>query len=184
MTHRWSRRFGGASLQRNHALAVDGDDVLLAGYYGGELDFGGGALPTSPEARAFLARLDPDGEHVFSRSWGSPDGPTVATALTVHAGGDVMVTGRFVGTTDLGGGPLTSAGAEDIFLGRFDAAGEHLASDRFGGSHNDFPLRLARGALGETVISGSYRGSLTFGDGPALPPSPDRQLHFFAQLRP
>jgi hypothetical protein len=55
--------------------------------------------------------------------------------VAVDGAGNVLLTGDFDGTVDFGGGPLTSAGSDDIFVAKLDAQGNHLWSKRFGDSY-------------------------------------------------
>ena len=69
---------------------------------------------TAAQLAAVIARLDAL-EVLLAKRFGSTswdNGMAVATDGT----GNVLVTGSFGGTVDFGGGPLTSAGADDIFL--------------------------------------------------------------------
>ena len=54
--------------------------------------------------------------------------------ITMDSGGNVLVVGRFRGSIDFGGGALVSAGDYDIFVAKFNPAGTHLWSARFGDS--------------------------------------------------
>jgi hypothetical protein len=116
-THLWSRRFGGTSFDQGLGVAVDGSgNVLVTGVFEGTVDFGGGPLTSAGIIDIFVAKYSgTDGSHVWSRRFGSTifdEGLGVA----VDGSGNVLVTGVFEGTVDFGGGPLTSAGGNDIFL--------------------------------------------------------------------
>lgn len=75
-THLWSRRYGDPSTQQNAALAVDNAGNILVGgsFYGTvDLGLGGGALVSAGGADVFLAKLDPNGEHVWSKRFGDAE---------------------------------------------------------------------------------------------------------------
>lgn len=112
--HTWSRRFGDANPQYFLAAATDGSgNVLLTGAKQGSVDFGGG--PLVGDNQAFVAKLSPTGDHVWSRSFnGQPY--VLGLGVAADATGHVFVTGSFEGTVDFGGGPFVSAGDEDTFL--------------------------------------------------------------------
>jgi len=65
----WARRYGDKFYQTGVAVQVDsGGGVALAGQFYSTIDLGGGPL-ASPDAWAiFLARLNPSGNHVWSRA--------------------------------------------------------------------------------------------------------------------
>jgi hypothetical protein len=66
----------------------------------------------------FLAKLDPSGGHLWSERFGDAF-EQWGRAVAVDGAGNVLVTGRFQGTLDLGGGALASAGGWDMFLAKF-----------------------------------------------------------------
>lgn len=70
----------------------------------------------------------------WALSAGSGDGATVAAIAIVPANGDIVATGYFYDTLDLGTGPMVSAGAgsPDIFIARFTRSGQVKWARRFG----------------------------------------------------
>jgi hypothetical protein len=117
--HVWSKQFGDTDAQIARGLDVDGGgNVVLTGGFGGELDFGGGALTSAGAADVFVARLDPSGTHLSSHSFGSTL-DQIGRAIAVDPEGDLVVTGDFEGTIDFGTGELPGAGDFDVFLAKF-----------------------------------------------------------------
>ncbi|QSQ27278.1 hypothetical protein JY651_21220 [Pyxidicoccus parkwayensis] len=131
----WSKRFGDFNYQQATSIAVDSSgNLVISGDYWGELDFGGGALPCpgSPgNPRAFVAKLDANGGHLWSRCFGD-GGQQQMGGLAVGPGGDVFISGYFGGTIDFGDGPVQAEGASDQFVARLDSRGRaewHTAYD-------------------------------------------------------
>src|SRR5262245_47880329 len=126
----WARMYGGPEPEGAYAVAVDGDgSVVVAGFSSGAIDFGAGSI----DGRVFLLKLGADGDHVWSRAFPAADQPLqLAKDVAIDATGDILLTGEFAQWIDLGGGPLPgtdgSNAASDVFLARFDAAGNHLWS--------------------------------------------------------
>ncbi|PCC67177.1 hypothetical protein SAMN02745121_09035 [Nannocystis exedens] len=165
----WSERFGDGEFQGGPefglAIADDGD-IVLSGVFHGDLDFGGGPLSNpTPQTALFLARLDGDGGHVWSESF--PSGEDAATIdLALDPGGDILLTGVFTPSLDLGGAPLVSAGGYDLFVARFTGAGEHVWSRGFGGPDWQVGLGIAPDPAGDIYVTGGLRGSFDPGTGP------------------
>jgi hypothetical protein len=90
----WSKRFGDGANSRVLAMATGGDDnIWIAGEFRGQLDLGGGAL-IATLYDGFVAKLSPDGGHLFSeRLGGSTDSDSLA-ALAMSADGPI-VAGRY-----------------------------------------------------------------------------------------
>ena len=98
--------------------------------------------------------------HRFGDSW-EQNGYSAA----IDASGNVYITGRLSGTTDFGGGPLTSLGY-DVFIAKFDANGKHIWSKRFGDGDNQVGLSIAVDGSGKVAITGEFSGTVDFGGGP------------------
>ncbi|WP_437937630.1 nucleotide-binding protein [Sorangium sp. So ce341] len=159
--HLWSKAFGTAELDRGEGLAVDGaGNIVLAGFsLGAGLDFGGRPLPSAGSSDIFVAKLDPDGHHVWSRSYGDP-GSQNASAVAVDPWGNVLVTGGFAGSVNFGGGPRRSAGDNDAFVLKLDPRGRHVWSRRLGGALRQDGTAIAADADGNVAVGGFFRGAL------------------------
>ena len=55
-----------------------------------------------------------------------------AKAVATDAAGNVIIVGDLWGAANFGGGVLTTAGAQDVFIAKLDPNGKHLWSKRFG----------------------------------------------------
>jgi hypothetical protein len=157
--HLWSKRFGSSGGDVGRDVAVGpGGVVWLTGDAFGTIDFGGDPLAGG----IFLTKLDPQGAHLWSATFGLGYG----VALAVDAAGAVIVTGYFQDQLDFGGGLLYSAGSNDVFVAKLDAQGAHLWSKRFGDASNQAALDVAVDASGNVILAASYDGAPDFGGGP------------------
>jgi hypothetical protein len=81
--HIWSKRFGGGGAVPAYAVAASASsDVVIAGAFDAPVDFGGGTLTTSGQADIFVAKLDPDGNHIWSRAFGASGNQIVLEAAS------------------------------------------------------------------------------------------------------
>ena len=182
--HRWSQRFGSTSFDRGYGVAVDrGGDVAVTGLFTYTVDFGGGPVTSAGSNDGFVAKLSgTDGAHLWSKRFGSTN-VDYGYAVAVDAGGNVAVTGFFQGTVDFGGGPLVSAGLEDIFVEKLAGPdGAHLWSKRFGGTSTDYGYGVAIDGAGNVLSTGYFQNSADFGGGPLT--SAGRQDAFVLSLGP
>ncbi|MBI4703197.1 MAG: hypothetical protein HY744_18935, partial [Deltaproteobacteria bacterium] len=164
--HVWSKRFGGPNWDWGTALGVDGTgNVLLTGAFQGAIDFGGGPLAAAGDWDIFVAKLDPNGNHVWSKRFGGPafDMPR---SISLDAGGNLLLAGEFEKALDFGGGPLLSAGDRDVFVAKLDPNGNHVWSKRFGGSGSDGAESVATDLAGNVLLPGAFPGAVDFGGGP------------------
>lgn len=94
-------------------LAITADhagNVILAGPQNGDVNFGGGVRT----GRTFVLKLDAEGHHVWSHSFGSGSGGTLQpAAVATDREDDVVVAGTLTGTIDFGGGPVTAPSSDE-----------------------------------------------------------------------
>ena len=164
-THLWSKRFGNTSGDYGRGVSVDrAGNVLVTGYFGGGVDFGGGTLTSAGGFDIFLAKYNGSGNHLWSRRFGNTSSD-YGQGVSVDSAGNVLVTGGFRNSVDFGGGPLTSAGGLDIFLAKYDSSGNHLWSKRFGNASDDCGLGVSVDGAGNVLVTGGFQNSVDFGGG-------------------
>jgi len=162
--HLWSKRFGDASTQTGGKIAIDrSNNVLIAGNFEGAVDFGGGPLTSAGGIDICLAKLDLNGDHVFSKRFGSA-GDQLCGDLAVDGADNIYLTGGFSGSVNFGGGILTSAGLNDVYLAKLDVAGTHVFSTRYGNASDQTSSGIAVNSTG-VAITGTFDGSIDFGGG-------------------
>lgn len=88
-----------------------------------------------------------------------------ASGLALDGAGNVVVVGAFQNSVNFGGGTLTSAGGNDVFVVKYSASGAHLWSRRFGGVSDDYAEGVAVDGNGDVAVAGYFSGSADFGSG-------------------
>jgi len=88
-------------------------------------------------------------------------------SISVDSDSNIYIIGNFYSSTiDFGGGTLTNAGYQDIFLAKFDSNGNHLWSKSFGGSSYDYGQSVSVDSSGNVYITGWFESStIDFGGG-------------------
>ena len=81
--------------------------------------------------------------------------------IVTDAAGSSYVTGFFAGTVTIGSTTLTSAGGNDVFVAKYDAAGVAQWAVRGGGSGDDIATAIALDASGNIGITGGYGGGVS-----------------------
>jgi hypothetical protein len=130
-------QIGGAGDDYGFGVDATADGgLVVAGRFAGSIELGGG-LTSEGELDIYFARLDSSLLPVWAQSFGSV-GIDEPHDVAVQQNGDIVLIGGFSDTVDFGGGGLVSAGARDIFLATFDDAGEHVWSNGYGDSTDQF----------------------------------------------
>jgi len=161
----WAESFGDSGYQFTRAVAVDtSGNAVVVGSFAGSVDFGGGSLTSEGGNDVFVAKLGPKGEHLWSKRFGNWN-EQVGFGVAVDSDGNILLTGMFDGSIDLGGDTLTSAGTKDVFLAKLNRDGGHIWSKKFGDGTNQIGQSVAVDAHGNVALCGSFEGTLNFGSG-------------------
>ena len=164
---RWVHGLGGSATDVGYGVAVDASgNAVMTGRVESTVDFGGGVV--CPPAAVFVSKYSQSGAAMWSKCLGGDLGGGTGRAVAVDGNGNVLVTGKFSGTVDFGTGPITSAGATDIFLAKYSAAGDPVWSRAFGGGMNDAGNGVAVDRGGNVVLIGTAGGGSDFGGGPIM----------------
>lgn len=176
--HLWSKAFPpGAALAGKRVLAVDsGDGVHLAGTVYTDVDLGGGPLGGEPEdgsGEIFLLALDAEGNHVRSRRLAgnvpadvdySGSFGRVVESVAIDREDGLVIGGHVRGETDFGGVTLASTPFEsapeypldyrpDVFVARYDAGGDLVFAQLFGGPDYERSVGLDVTPAGDIVVA-------------------------------
>lgn len=157
--------FGDAGVQTGSAVAFDkSGNVLVAGSFGGTVNFGGTTLTATGQDDVFVAKFAPGGQLIWAKSFGDGNVQT-ASGIGVDANGNVYVTGNFKGSINFGGGALSAAGTLfiDVFLAKLTSDGGHVWSKSFGDTNVQNVRGLAVDTTGNVVIAGFFQNDVNFG---------------------
>jgi len=162
-THLWSTRFGSETSQRARAVTVDGaESIIIAGDFDGSIDFGDGTHSSAGGADVFLAKLDPSGATLWSKSFAN-NGPK-DYGLASDPFGNVILAGAFDQTIDFGGNvAMTSGGGLDMFIAKFNPTGVTQWAKRFGDAGLQLATSVAGDTTGNVLVTGHLSGAVDVG---------------------
>src|SRR5262249_32635049 len=140
-------------------------NVSVCGFFDAPtLDLGGGHSVTGGGTdNGFIASFEAGGTHRWSLGFGGV-GYSDCQQLRVDPSGNVVTAGEFSGTTDFGGGKVTSAGDFDAFIASYTSIGAHRFSHRLGGAQMDDARGVAFDAAGNVALAGMFHGTVDFGN--------------------
>ena len=97
--------------------------------------------------------------------WLSAQGTSVglANGVTVDHAGNSIVVGQFQGTANFGGGPVTSAGAADIFIAKYSPQGSLVWAKVIGGLQDDGGNSVAIDSANNIIVTGYFSATVNFG---------------------
>ncbi len=151
--------------REDHPLDVTIDaqgNVLVVGYYRGDLTFGSEALGNADVYDAFVVKLSSEGEHIYSRRFGGAN-TQLLRGITTDQQGNAAAVGYFYGDMKLGGLSLTSAGDYDIVVTKLDPDGDVLFAQRYGDDEAQTAYQVAFDQAGNILFCGGFAGTVNFG---------------------
>jgi hypothetical protein len=166
--HEWTRHgtfenFFLSGRYRSFDLATDpAGNVFVSGYFADSASVGGVTLTSVGEADVLLAKYTTTGAFVWARQAGGA-WDDEATAVATDWQGNVFVTGVFHDTASFDATQLVSAGHEDMFLAKYDGAGNLLWVRRGGGSADDPGSDVAVDPWGNCYVAGRFEFTAVFG---------------------
>lgn len=151
----WAKPIGGTGNEVLFDIAATGADVLLAGAFIGESTFDTEPLEFAGGTDGYVVRLDSEGEHLWSTSYGE-NGSDRASSLTVSTAGAVGVAGAFMGgieTAEFDGAHVVNTYSSDGALDNSWAipgparlvAWDSVGQDLFFAGEVEYPIALAAG---------------------------------------
>lgn len=171
----WNKRIGSTGQDEVGSMVLDAaGNIYLTGFFQGTVDFdpGSGFFPlvSAGNNDAFVVKLDPSGNLVWAKRVGG-SGPDRGYGIAFDAlNNAVYTTGVFELTADLDPGTgtanFTSAGQQDIYVLKLDAAGNLTWAKQMGGALPDYALAIAVSPLGDVFTTGGFYGPSDFDPGP------------------
>lgn len=163
----WRKQFGDDGFQGIERITTDrAGNIILAGFTDGSIDFGGGLLQNGLPGKKFIAKLDPSGNHVWSKLYGGT-GDNFFLGIATDSAGNLIVSYRYEYSCSFGGAPQET----DHFhhagcLAKIDPVGNHLWT-----KHTQSDVHASYGAIAvdradNIVFASGYSGTTDLGFGP------------------
>jgi len=166
-----------APLSSARLLSDETGALYLAGVVPGAspVDLGGGALPAGK--RLVLWKLGANREHVWSRRFGTMYGPEDVATLSFASNGDLLLGGITGAQTDLGAGPEPLATVPQIYVVRYDRAGNLLARYLLPTS-NAYPslVSVVEAPSSDLLLFGNFGTSFVAGGTTLTPAGPEQNI--------
>jgi hypothetical protein len=147
----WTRLLGSNEIDQAWAICGDASGgVFVTGYCLGPID----GNPYLGNGDLFLARYNAEGHRLWLRQWGTENAEH-GYSLAAAPDGGVYLSGYTTGALY---GPRM--GGRDVFLARFDAAGNQRWGRQFGTAEHDQGWGVAMTSEGHILLAGQVAGPI------------------------
>ncbi len=162
----WARRWGSTGNDDGRAVVADSnEDIFVAGVFDQSIAFGTSSLTSQGGMDVFLAKLNPDGDSLWSRRMGGGSTDECGR-LALDAEGNALIAGDFYGTASFGGTSSYTAQDWDAWIAKWSGDGAPLWSRQIGGAATDVIWGISSGPSNEVVVAGPFQQTVDFGEGP------------------
>ena len=180
----WARTAGGTGRDVSYAISIDASDniYVTGGFNSPAIIFGNTTLVNGTGSEmVFIAKYDASGNVLWAVSAegiNSDEGYGISSV----ANGNFYLTGYFnTPTITLGSYTLTNNGTDNIFVVKYDSAGNILWARTAGGTGRDVSYALTTDATGNAYVTGYFTSPiLTFGSNTLLN-STGNEMYFIAK---
>ncbi|MDQ4140245.1 MAG: gliding motility-associated C-terminal domain-containing protein, partial [Bacteroidota bacterium] len=167
----WAKNAGGnvgtGSTVGTDVVVAPSGECYLMGFFYGPVTFDGVTLPGSNNQEikkdVFLAKYSATGDVLWAKQIYNPDDDSPG-GITLDLTGNCYTTGSFIGTATFDTISLTSHGADDAFLVKYNPAGKVLWAKNMGGPSRDYGIDLAYQPEGKIFLTGTFSGTAVFQD--------------------
>ena len=164
-TFQWVKSYGNNYNDLGRDVAIDSNDnIYMLGNYRGTVDFGGGDETGSINADIFLVKFNSSGvfQWVYTAGAGSFED---SRALALDSSDNPYITGSFQNTVNFGGGNITAANLDDLFILKLNSSGAYQNIY----TSNIFTTQKGKGlavdSSGNIYATGTFSGTVDFGGG-------------------
>lgn len=161
----WAKSFGGTLSDYAYGLALTStNQVVVTGLFQNTVDFDPGAgivnLVSPGLTDVFVLKLDTDGNYVWA---GAIAGTNTESGndVAIDASDNILLTGRFAGTTDFDPGAgtfnlVSQSATHDIFICKLTSAGNFSWAGKIGGASVDYGQGITTDPSGNVYVTGFF----------------------------
>jgi hypothetical protein len=160
----WAKSSSGWGLGYSVAEDASGNYYVTGTFISTTITFESYTLAQTGGDDIFLVKYDGNGNVLWARSAGGSDNDE-ALSVAVDASGNAFIAGVFRSSTiTFGSHSLTNSGLDDMFIVKYDTAGNVLWAQSGGGTAFESALSVCVDASGNALATGSFTSStITFG---------------------
>ena len=173
----WAQSTGAVGDEAATAIVEDSNhNIVICGTFEGTVDFDPGSGVSNQNSNGltdiFVTKRDGQGNHLWTITVGGSVDDDVFD-LSVDALGNVLIVGNIAAGQSIDFDPgagvanLTSNGASDFYVAKYDANGNYLWAWSLGGSANEGGYQVKTDPANNLYVAGTFGDSIDFDPGTA-----------------
>ena len=160
---KWTQQEGGTGFDEAWGITVeDTGNIFITGFFENGAVFGLDTLTSAGLYDIFIAKYNPFGTLQWIRQGGGID-DDIGYSIDADGFGNCYVTGHFSDTISFGIDTIKSAGGFDIFILKYNAAGNLQWIFNEGGQNYEEGFGIAVDDIGNCFITGYFENGAVFG---------------------
>ena len=161
----WAISSGGTMNDAATSVTVDAlGNVYVTGWFSSPtIVFGSTTLTNASSGTGdfFLVKYDSNGNVLWAKRAGGADWEIAQCVVVDNTGTNVYISGGFSLSFMFATNNLTSNGAMDVFLGKYDSNGNEIWARTAGGTVNDLANSVITDAAGNIYLPGGFASATT-----------------------
>lgn len=159
----WVKTAGSINSDGANGIVTDHDgNIIITGYFTGEMNFQGEVVTSAGGMDFFIAKLDSDGNLIWIKTTGGAY-DDYGKSVAVDNNNNIFVTGTFQGFMQFDELIAEPNSLKDIFLIKYSSDGNALWGEYPGGNGDDYPGRVVVDGSDNVLICGTYDHFLYIG---------------------
>lgn len=161
----WAKQVGGQNDDYSSAISTDiAGNCYITGFFfiqGISSTFGNTTITEAGDADMFVSKFSAGGNLLWVRNAGgrNDDG---SYGIASDISGNSYITGYFSGIAYFGTTKISSIGYTDIFIAKYDAAGNLVWVKTGGGPYQDMAYGISTDITGNCYVTGFFTGNANF----------------------
>lgn len=158
----WAKQVGGQN--DDYATSISTDitgNCYISGFFfiqGTTSTFGSTTITQAGDADMFISKLSAAGNLLWVRNGGGKN-EDASYAIATDVSGNSYVTGYFSGNAVFSNVKVSSVGYSDIFVAKYDAAGNLVWIRTSGGAYQDEAYGICTDVAGNCYVTGYFTGN-------------------------
>jgi hypothetical protein len=159
----WANQAGGIDSDIGASTSVDCDgNIYVTGSFSNTATFGTSIMTSIGDSDIFVAKLDTDGNWLWTSQAGGVDTDS-GISISHDYSGNSYVIGTFESSATFGTIYITSSGENDIFIAKLDSMGSWKWVQQAGGIFDDRGTGISVDCNDNVYVAGLFAGTATFG---------------------